>query len=84
MPRVTPTMQTFDPLPASAPRTSRTSASASTSITATEWVLRVLAACALAAALGGCDKAPQVPTFDPPPPGAPVPKTGASHAGTGG
>ena len=81
MPRVTPTMQTFDPLSAG---TQRTSASASTSITATEWVLRVLAACALAAALGGCDKAPQVPTFDPPPPGAPVPKTGASHAGTGG
>ncbi|RYF28682.1 MAG: hypothetical protein EOO33_00085 [Comamonadaceae bacterium] len=49
-------------------------------LTAFDWLLRVLAACALAGALGGCDRAPDVPTFEPPPPGAPVPQNGASHA----
>lgn len=49
------------------------------SLTVVDWLLRLLAACALAAALGGCERAPDVPTFDPPPPGAPVPKTGASQ-----
>ncbi|RYF08967.1 MAG: hypothetical protein EOO31_00045 [Comamonadaceae bacterium] len=50
------------------------------SFNALDWMLRALAACALVGALGGCDRAPDVPTFDPPPKGAPAPKAGASDS----
>lgn len=46
----------------------------------TPWLLRLIGACALVGALGGCDRRPEVPTFDPPPPGTPAPKSGASQA----
>lgn len=41
---------------------------------------RWLAAATVAAALAGCGRGPDVPTFDPPPPGTPAPKAAASDA----
>lgn len=78
-------MPSLHPSPSIATDTATLSyAPSASTLTASGWLLRVLAACALAAALGGCDRAPSVPTFDPPPPGAPVPKSGASQPGGAG